>query len=41
MDERQALGFVGKTDRDFIRRFLQEYETPEDCNVEFTKEYFL
>ena len=41
MDERQALGFVGKTDRDCIRRFLQDYENPEDGNVEFTKEYVL
>ena len=41
MDERQALGFVGKTDRDCIRRFLQDYENPGDGNVEFTKEYVL
>lgn len=41
MDERQALGFVGKTDRDCIRRFLRDYEELENGKVEFTKEYVL
>ena len=41
MAERHALGFVGKTDRDCIRRFLQDYAEPEDGNVEFTKDYVL
>jgi len=30
MAERHALGFVGKTDRDCIRRFLQDYVEPDD-----------
>ena len=41
MAERHALGFVGKTDRDCIRRFLQDYAEPENGNVEFTKDYVL
>ena len=37
MDERQALGFVGKTDRDCIRRFLRDYEELENGKVDVYK----
>lgn len=41
MAERHALGYVGKTDRNCIRRFLQDYKEPENGEINFTKDYVL
>lgn len=41
MAEKRALGFKYKTGEGTIRRFIREFENPEDGNIEFTKEYVL
>ena len=39
--ERNALGYVGETDKGAVRRFLQNFVEPTDGELEFTKEYVL
>lgn len=42
MAERHGLlGFVSKTRRRSIRRFLRDYKEPEDGKIVFSKEYVL
>ena len=37
--ERNALGYIGDTDKGAVRRFLRNFVEPEDGKLDFTKEY--